>query len=250
MLDQLLIYQPSEWTERNWREVSGLPLEDVWISVEQGVRIYAWYVDAGPNQPVLLWCHGNAGNILHRLENLSELYRRGVSVLLFDYRGYGQSSGEPSEAGFYADALASYDYLILRKKVRSEQLVVFGRSLGAAVASEVATQRGAAGLILEGAFPSIQSMADHHYFGLPARWFVEAEFNLSRRISSVRIPIFSIHGERDTIVPIQLGKDVYETARHPKAWYSVPGAGHNDVPFVGGQTYFQRMMTFIRKVVR
>ena len=250
MLDQLFIYQPSAWTERNWREVSGLPLNDVWIPVEHGVRLFAWYVHAGPNQPVLLWCHGNAGNISHRLDNLLELYRRGLSVLLFDYRGYGKSSGEPSESGFYADALASYDHLIMRQGVRSEQLVVFGRSLGAAVASEVATQRGAAGLILEGAFPSMQSMADHHYFGLPARWFVDAEFNLSRKLSSIRIPIFSIHGERDTIVPMKLGKEVYEAARHPKAWYSVPGAGHNDVPFVGGQVYFQRMMTFIHKVVR
>ena len=250
MLDQLLIYQPSTWTERNWREVSGLPLKEVWIPVEQGVRIFAWYVDAGPNQPVLLWCHGNAGNISHRLDNLWELYRRGLSVLLFDYRGYGKSSGEPSESGFYGDALASYDHLIMRQGVRSEQVVVFGRSLGAAVASEVVKQRSAAGLILEGAFPSMQSMADYHYFGLPARWFVDAEFNLSRKLSSIRIPIFSIHGERDTIVPMQLGKEVYEAARHPKAWYPVPGAGHNDVPFVGGQAYFQRMMTFIHKVVR
>ena len=250
MLDQLFIYQPSAWTERNWSEISGLPLEDVWIQVEQGVRIFAWYVDAGPNHPVMLWCHGNAGNISHRLENLWELYRRGVSVLLFDYRGYGKSSGEPSESGFYADALASYDHLIMRQGVRSEQLVVFGRSIGAAVAGEVAKQRGAAGLILEGAFPTIQSMADQHYFGLPAGWFVDAEFNLRGKLPSIQMPLLSIHGDRDSIVPIQLGKEVYEAARHPKAWYSVLGAGHNDVPFVGGKAYFQRMMTFIHKVVR
>ena len=92
--------------------MSGLPLEEVWIQVTKEVRVFGWFVDAGPKKPVLLWCHGNAGNIAHRLDNLYHLYRGGVSVFLFDYRGYGKSTGSPSEPGLYADALASYEYLV------------------------------------------------------------------------------------------------------------------------------------------
>jgi len=250
MLDKFLVYQPSEWIERNWRQMSGLPLEEVWIQVTEEVRVFGWFVDAGPKKPVLLWCHGNAGNIAHRLENLFDLYRGGLSVFLFDYRGYGKSTGSPSESGLYADALASYEYLMRKRGVVPERLVIFGRSLGAAVAGEVATQRAAAGLILESAFPSMQSMADEHYLGLPANWFVDAEYNLSQKLSNIAVPTCIIHGEYDRIVPIALGRQVYESARHPKTWYMVPRAGHNDVPYLGGRSYYRQIFSFIHKVVR
>ncbi|MDX1411185.1 MAG: alpha/beta hydrolase [Nitrospirales bacterium] len=249
MLDQHFVYFPAGWSERHWRQISGLPLEDVWIPVNQGVRVFGWFVDAGPKKPVLLWCHGNAGNISHRLQNLIDLYRGELSVFLFDYRGYGKSTGSPSESGLYADALASYEYLIRERGVVPERLVLFGRSLGAAVAGEVATQRAAAGLILESAFPSMQAMADEHYLGLPANWFVDAEYHLNQKLANVTIPTCVIHGENDEIVPIALGKQVYEAARHPKTWYMVPGAGHNDVPYVGGRSYYRQIFSFIQKVV-
>ena len=250
MLDQLFIYFPSAWTEGRWSQISGLPLEEVWIPTGKGVRVFGWYVQTESAQPVLLWCHGNAGNIANRLENLAELYRRGLSVFIFDYRGYGKSSGSPTESGLYQDALAAYDFLTKQRHIQPERLVIFGRSMGSAVAAEVTSRRPAAGLILEGSFPSIQSMADVHYLGLPARWFVEAEFNLGQKVTRISIPKLFIHGERDTIVPIQLGKQVYEAAPNPKEWFTVVRAGHNDVPFVGGQSYFRRLVEFIRKVVR
>ena len=93
-------------------------------------------------------------------------------------------------------------------------------------------------------------MADHHYMGLPANWFVDAKFNLSQKLSNIAIPTCIIHGEHDQIVPMNLGRQVYESARHPKTWYMVPGAGHNDVPYVGGPSYYRQIMSFIRKVVR
>lgn len=250
MLDQFLVYYPAEWVERNWRQLSGLPLEEVWIRVSDEIRVFGWYVDAGPKKPVLLWCHGNAGNITHRLENLRDLYRQGVSAFLFDYRGYGKSTGLPSESGLYADALASYHYVTEGRGIAPEQLVIFGRSLGAAVAAEVATQRAAAGLILESAFPTMQAMADQHYLGLPANWFVKADYNLGEKLAKVTLPILIIHGDRDRIVPMTLGRQVYESASQPKSWYTVPGAGHNDVPFVGGDSYYRQLLKFIHKVVR
>lgn len=249
MLESLFVFQPSPWEDRNWAQFSGLPLEEVWLQVEEDVTVFGWFVDAGPGHPVLLWCHGNAGNVTHRLPNLVELYRRGLSVLLFDYRGYGQSTGTPSEAGLYRDALASYDYLVQSRRIHSDRIVIFGRSLGGAVAAETALKRPSAGVILESAFPSIQSMADHHYLGLPAHWFVNVEFKLLEKVVNLKVPLLVIHGDRDTIVPITLGREVFESAPEPKRWYVVQGADHNDLPFVGGHPYFQTLLEFIRNQV-
>lgn len=250
MLDNLFIYFPSPWTERNWAALSGLPLQEFTVSVTDTVRVYGWLVVASSRAPVMLWCHGNAGNITHRLENLAELYRRGVTVCIFDYRGYGKSTGTPSEPGLYQDAIAVYDYLVRHRRVRSERVVLFGRSLGAAVAGKVATKRSAAGLILEGAFPSIQAMADYHYWGFPARWVVKARFPLIEIAARITIPTLVIHGERDTIVPIELGRAVFDAIAGPKEWLVIPNAGHNDVPFVGGALYFDRLLGFINRVAR
>jgi len=249
MFEGLFVFQPSPWDDQNWARLSGLPLEEVWLPVDDTVTVFAWFVDAGPNRPVVLWCHGNAGNISHRLANLGELYRRGVSVLLFDYRGYGRSTGSPSEAGLYQDALASYDYLVRQRRIPADRIVVFGRSLGGVVAGEVALHRPSAGVILESTFPSIQSMADHHYLGLPAHWFVNVEFTLIDKVVKLKVPILMVHGDEDTIVPIALGRQVCAAAPEPKRWYEVHGADHNDLPFVGGPAYFQTLLDFIRSQV-
>lgn len=247
MFEGIFIFQPSPWIERNWAGLSGLPLEEVWLPVDESITIFGWFVDAGPGKPVLLWCHGNAGNIIHRLDGIAELYRRGVSIFIFDYRGYGRSTGSPSEPGMYQDALAGYDYLLHQRRVASQQIVLFGRSLGACAAGEVAFRQSTAGVILEGAFPSIQSMADHHYLGLPARWFVDVECNLVQKVAKLQVPILIIHGEKDAIVPIDLGRQVFDAAQEPKQWYTVAGAGHNDVPYIGGDPYFQRIVDFVQK---
>src|SRR2546427_1624229 len=170
LLDQLFVYHPTPWTERDWGRVSGLPLEDVWFSAADGTSLFGWYVESSASPAVLLWCHGNAGNIINRLDNLAELYRLGISVFLFDYRGYGRSRGGPSEGGLYQDALGAYAYLLGTRRTRPDRIVLFGRSLGAAVAGEGASQRAAAGLILESAFPSVEALARAHYFGLPVHW--------------------------------------------------------------------------------
>lgn len=249
MFEDLFVFQPSPWEDRNWATLSGLPLEEVWFPVDETITVFGWFVDAGPDRPVLLWCHGNAGNISHRLSNVAELYQRGISIFLFDYRGYGRSMGTPSESGFYQDALTAYDYLVQQRRIPSDRIVLFGRSLGGPVAGEIATKRAAAGLILEGTFPAIQAMADHHYLGLPAHWFVNVEFNLVDKVARLTIPVLVMHGEEDSIVPVSLGRQVFDAAREPKRWYGVPGAGHNDVPDVGGSAYYQVFVEFIREVV-
>lgn len=248
MLEDVFVFQPARWDDQNWATLSGLPLEEVWLPIDESVTLFGWFVDAGPTKPVLLWCHGNAGNVSHRLGNIRDLYYRGVSVLIFDYRGYGRSTGSPSERGMYQDALASYDYLIRERRIPPDRVILFGRSLGSGVAGEIAINRPAAGLIVEGAFPSIQSMSDYHYFGLPARWFMDLEFNLLNKVAHLQQPLLVIHGEKDSIVPVDLGRQVFDAAPEPKRWYVVPGADHNDVPFVGGEPYYREMLNFIRSI--
>jgi fermentation-respiration switch protein FrsA (DUF1100 family) len=249
-LDRLFVFHPHPWIERDWARVSGLPLQEVWFDSSDGVRLFGWYVEARDAPGVLLWCHGNAGNIIHRLDNLAELYRVGISVFLFDYRGYGRSQGIPSEEGLYQDAIAAYGYLAGVRRVRPERLVIFGRSLGAAVAGDLAARRPAAGLILESAFPSVEAVAKAYYSGLPVHWFLSSEFNLVDRLKTLSIPKLFIHGDRDEIIPIELGKQVFASAREPKSFYLVPGADHNDLYQVGGKPYFRRLRQFMDDVVR
>lgn len=249
VLDQLLVYHPAPWKDRDWARLSGLPLEDVWFDAQDGTSLFGWYVRASDSPAVLLWCHGNAGNILHRLENLVLLHRIGLSVFLFDYRGYGRSGGTPSEEGLYLDALAAYDCLITTKRVPPERIILFGRSLGAAVAGTLASRRPAAGLILESAFPSIEALARLHYWGLPAHWFVQAKYNLADRLREIHRPVLVIHGDRDSIVPLQMGRMVFAAAHPPKDLYIVTGADHNDLVFVGGTPYFERLKRFVKSVI-
>jgi fermentation-respiration switch protein FrsA (DUF1100 family) len=248
MLDQLFIYHPMPWSEQDWARASGLPLEDVWFRAADGTRLFGWYVQASAQAPVVLWCHGNAGNITHRLRNLTRLVRLGLSVFLFDYRGYGRSQGQPSETGLYQDAGAAYSYLTNVRKTLPKRVIVFGRSLGSTVAGHLVSERPAAGLILESSFPSVEHMARTHYFGLPAHWLLRARFDLASHLKRVRVPLLIIHGDRDRIVPIGLGRKVYEQANGPKDFYRVSGAGHNDVTMVGGRPYFQRIIQFITRV--
>ena len=248
MLDHQYLYFPSPWEPRDWKALSQLPLEEVWITASDGTRIFGWYVEAPQRRAVFLWYHGNAGNLSHRLDNIAELHRRGISLFIIDYRGYGQSEGRPSEEGFYADGLAAYEYLSRARAIAPEQLIIFGRSLGAAVAGEVARQRPAAGLILETPFPSVEAIARTLYAGLPAHRLLQARFDLVKRLPDVRMPVLVLHGDRDTIIPFAFGQAVYAAANEPKRFYRIPGADHNDTYIVGGEPYFQELLAFVERV--
>jgi uncharacterized protein len=250
VLDQFFVYHPDPWKEQDWRARSGLPLEDVWFQSSDGTKLFGWYVENAATSAVVLWCHGNAGNIINRLENLRELYRIGLSVFIFDYRGYGRSHGSPSEEGLYQDALGAFDYLTRIRMIRPERIVLFGRSLGAVVAAEVASQKPAAGLILESPFPSIEAVAKYHYGGLPVHWLLGAEFRLIDRLPQLSLPKLIVHGDQDEIIPIELGRQVFEAAKPPKSFYVIKGADHNNTYYVGGKPYFQRFAEFIQSAIR
>ena len=222
----------------------------MWFQSGDGTKLFGWYVEAQADRPVVLWCHGNAGTIINRLENLREIFRLGLSAFLFDYRGYGRSQGKPSEDGLYQDAVGAHDYLTRTRMIRSDRLILFGRSLGAAVAGELAAQRPAAGLILESPFPSIEAVAKHHYGGLPVHWLLGAEFRLIDRLPLLSLPKLIIHGDRDDIIPIELGRQVFEAAQPPKKWYVIRGADHNNTYQVGGAPYFRQWAEFVQRAIR
>lgn len=250
LLDQFFVYHPGPWQDRDWAKLSGLPLEDVWFQASDGVRLFGWYLEASADRPVILWCHGNAGNVINRLENLKLLYQTGLSVFLFDYRGYGKSQRDrPSEKGLHQDAIGAYDYLTRVRKIRSERIVLFGRSLGASVVGELAQWKPAAALILESSFPSIEAVAKLHYGGLPVHWLLKAEFRLIDRLPRLSLPKLIIHGDKDDIIPLELGRQVYESAKPPKEWYVIQGADHNNTYLIGGRAYFQRLTEFIKKAL-
>jgi fermentation-respiration switch protein FrsA (DUF1100 family) len=250
LLDQFFVYHPEPWQDRDWARLSGLPLEDVWFQSADGVRLFGWYVEAQADRPVMLWCHGNAGNIIHRLENLKYLYQMGLSVFLFDYRGNGKSQKyDPSEEGLYQDAIGAYDHLTRIRRIRADRMVLFGRSLGASVAGELAAQRPAAALVLESSFPSVEAVARHHYGGLPVHLLLGAEFRLIDRLPQLSLPKLIIHGDRDDIIPIELGRQVFDAAKPPKDWYVISGADHNNTYQVGGRDYFRRIGEFIKKAL-
>lgn len=247
MIERFFIYFPQRGLHADPSTV-GLDFEDARFETSDGVGLHSWFVP-GRNDPTLLWFHGNAGNISHRLEQLKLLHDAvGANILIVGYRGYGDSEGTPSEKGFYADAIAALSFLNDRDDVDDTKIVYYGQSVGAGVAAELATRHPPAGLILEAAFTSVADMARHHYRFFPARFFVRTRFDTLRGIGAVRAPLLMIHGDRDDIVPIEMARRIFEGARDPKRFEVVRGAGHNDVYIVGGARYLDALSGFVQEV--
>jgi fermentation-respiration switch protein FrsA (DUF1100 family) len=226
--------------------VVGLRFEDAAIRTDDGVKLHAWWIP-GRRPESLLWMHGNAGNISHRIDQARLLHQLvGAGVLMLDYRGYGRSAGAPSEAGLYADARAALRFLRGRSDVVADRIFYFGQSLGSAVAIDLAAEEPPRALIIEAPFTSIRAMASTIVPGPLAR-IVPNSFDNLAKIGRIRCPILIVHGDRDEIVPYQQGRELFAAAHPPKAFYTVRGAGHNDTYVVGGEVYFQRLRELIDK---
>lgn len=226
----------------------GLAFDDVTFTTDDGVELHGWFVP-GDSDVTWLWFHGNAGNISDRLENLRLLHDElAVSVFLIDYRSYGRSEGSPSEEGTYRDAETALAYLLWRPDVDPNRIVYFGRSLGAGVAVELATQRPPHALILESPVPSIPEMVRYHYRFLPIGWLIRTKYDSLSKIGDVRVPLLVLHGDRDEVVPFRGGQKLFEAANEPKQFYTIEDAGHNDTVLVGGREYFQALREFVESL--
>ena len=245
MLDRV-VFHPTPGVDLRPEEI-GVDAEDIYLSTSDGVRIHSFYLpDGRGTSRAILFLHGNAGNASHRLPNAAELARLGAAVLLLDYRGYGLSEGTPEEAGVYLDARAGLG-LLEERGFPPDRIVLFGRSLGGAVAVDLAVDRPLAGLILESTFTSGADMA-RSAFGIPLGALVGSRWDSMSKIVRVRCPILFFHGDRDEVVPFSLGRRLYEAAPEPKAFETIGGAGHNDTTIVGGADYFARIGTFLDRV--
>jgi len=247
-LEPHLIYFPSGPVRQTPTD-AGLAFEDVQLATTDGETLRAWWIPAGPRAPVLLFCHGNAGSREHRLHNLVGLHRAGIAVLIFDYRGYGGSSGTPSEAGLLRDAEAAYDWL--RVEAGGRPIVLFGRSLGGAVAAALAGTRPAAGLVLESTFTSAREMAGR-VLPLPGIGrLIRTRFDVRAAVQRLRLPLLVIHGTADEMIPFRMGRDLFEAAASDaKTFRPVPGGRHNDTYDVAGPAYWEWLREFTQRVGR
>lgn len=226
----------------------GLAFEDLRFKTRDDVTLHGWLVPANPSRGLILFCHGNAGNISHRLDNIRRLNEIGLSVFIFDYRGYGLSGGRITEAGFYLDAEAAYE--VARQHAGRERLklVLFGRSLGGIAAVYLASEHPCSGVILESTFTNLGAMAKIH-FPLPVpESLLRSRLNSLDRIGKVTERVLFFHGDADDIVPISLGQELFEAATGPKEFVVIPGAGHNDTYFVGGPEYFRKFRAFVEEL--
>lgn len=197
------------------------------FSASDGTRLHAWLAPPpDASAPVLLWSHGNGGNVGGREDVLLALAARGLGVLAYDYRGYGLSDGRPDEAGVYRDADAAWRHLVA-SGVAPERIVCFGESLGGAVSIELATRRACAAVIVVSTFPSLRDVAREHYGALAA--LAGNQFDSASRVAKLEVPILIAHGDQDEIVPYALGEALYARAGEPKRFLRVPGRQHNDV---------------------
>ncbi len=227
-IEDSLIFFPSVYPEGFWKPEE-FKFEDAWFTASDGTSLHGWYVPHPQPRAVILFAHGNAGNLSHRAEILELLANRlAVSVLIFDYRGYGRSEGRPSEAGILADARAARAWLSERAGVSEPEIVLMGESLGGAAMVDLAAKDGARGLILENTFSSLPDVAAFHYPWVPVKMLMKTQLNSAKKIGKYHGPLLQIHGDADTIIPLALAERLHDAANPPKQFVVIRGGDHND----------------------
>jgi fermentation-respiration switch protein FrsA (DUF1100 family) len=222
------IFFPSVYPDGDWQP-EGLAFEDANFEADDGARLHGWYVPAANPKAVVLFAHGNAGNLTHRVDIIDALANAlGASVLAFDYRGYGRSEGHPSEQGILADARAARRWLARRSGTSESQIVLMGESIGGAVMVDLAAHDGARALVLENTFSSLADVGAYHYPWLPVRLVMRSKFDSARKIRDYHGPLLMFHGDSDRIIPVQLGQRLFDAANEPKRLVVIPFGDHND----------------------
>ena len=222
---------PADW---------GMPYEDVSLTTADGVGLHGWYIPRSGAQRVLLFLHGNAGNISHRGDSIAIFRRLGLSVFIFDYRGYGRSGGTPTEAGLYQDAAAAWAYLSETRGLAANEVLIFGRSLGGAVAARLASQVQPGALILESSLSSARDFAQAVFPLLARLVVVRYDFDTVARLAQVRSPVLVLHSPTDEIMPYRLGEKLFESAHEPKRFVALQG-DHNS-GFLQSQPQYQEAL--------
>ncbi len=223
-----------------------LPFDEVTLQTADGLHISAWYIPSPHAKGFLIFCHGNAGNISHRLDSLQIFHELNLSVLIFDYRGYGGSEGEPTEKGTYLDAEAAYDYLVSVRKAAPSQIIIFGRSLGSAVAAELAARRTTGALIVESGFTSIPDLGRRFFPHMPVRVISRFHYATIDKVGRLLLPKLFIHSPDDEIIPYAQGRQLFEAAAEPKEFLTIRG-DHNGGFLMSRESYVRGLEGFLEK---
>ncbi|HVS16061.1 MAG TPA: alpha/beta hydrolase [Thermoanaerobaculia bacterium] len=245
------LFLPERYPNGVWQpETYGVPARDVWFPSADGTRLHGWWMPTRRARGTVLYCHGNAGNITNRIGAYRLLQRARLNVFAFDYRGYGRSEGRPSEEGVMADARAAYDVLVSELDEVPERVLLFGHSLGGAIAIDCALHRRAVGLVTQSTFTDVREMARVRFPSVPLHLVARNQFRSLDKVHRLELPKLFIHGAADETIPIVLGRRLFERAAAPKEWYEVPHAGHNDVPRHGGLRYLWKIIGFAKRAIR
>jgi uncharacterized protein len=245
-LERLLVYYPTKTISADPSGL-GLAYKELSLTTDDRVRLHGWFIPSVHSNRTMIVFNGNAGNIGDRLPWINILHGLQIHILMVDYRGYGNSEGEPYEEGLYCDARAVYEWWFYNRKP-DERLILMGESLGGAVAVDLAAQVAPSGLILQSTFTNAKEMARSLFLLRFLRPLAGIQFNSLRKIKSVTCPKLFIHGNRDEIVPYHLGKSLYEHAPEPKTLYEVAGAGHNDLLWIAASEYEKRLHEFLKQI--
>jgi uncharacterized protein len=250
-LESISVFYPSREIEATPAEL-GLAYEEVYINTKDFVTLHGWLIHARPNASQLssynanlIFLHGNAGNIGDRLGKIELFHQLGLNILIIDYRGYGKSTGRPSEKGMYNDALAAYDYLVKRPDIAARPIVAYGASLGGAAAIDLATKRSLSHLIIDSSFSSAADMAKIIYPSIPS-FLIKTKLDSITKVQKVLIPKLFFHSSEDEVVPIALGEKLYDASPEPKEFVKISGS-HNDGHIHSEKLVFQAITRFLNK---
>lgn len=243
-IERKTIFFPSKEIEYTPKEL-GLEFEEIFFKTKDNLELWGWFLPAQNAQYTVLFCHGNAGNISHRIEKLRFFHDLGLNIFIFDYRGYGKSKGKPSEKGLYRDAKAAYDYLLSRNS-KVDQIIGYGESLGTAVIIDLASNEKLYCLIIDSAISSAKDMAKIIYPFLPY-WIISTKLDSLNKVKTIKIPKLFIHSVNDEIVPYKLGRKLFTAASEPKEFLEIHG-GHNSNFFECEGILKERITDFIKRL--
>lgn len=224
----------------------GLAFEDVTLETSDGINVHGWFVP-GESERVVLFFHGNAGNISHRLYSIKEWYELGLSVFIIDYRGYGQSEGKPTEQGLYRDGEAAWRFLTGKRGFAPGNIIVFGRSLGGSIASWIAAKEKPAALIVESSFTSVPDIGQQAYPWLPVRWLSRFRHATRDNVQKSTSPVLVVHSRDDEIIPFRHGEAIFDAANEPKRFLEIRG-GHNDGHATSATLYRDGLLDFLNSL--
>ena len=240
-----MIYQPTREIEST-PDAAGLPYEDVTFTAADGVKLTGWFVPAARPRGVVLFFHGNGGNISHRIDTLAILRGLDLSTFIIDYRGYGRSEGRPSEKGTYLDAEAAWDYLVNTRGIEPGRIVLFGRSLGGVFATYLAKDRSPAAVIVESGLSSVHDLASELFPMMPIRLLSRFKYPTIEYLPQAGCPVLLMHSPDDEMIPYRHGQRLFAAAAEPKEFLELTG-GHNEGYLLSGRTYTEGLDAFLRR---